>query len=252
MATPTALLNSTLGRRVGALPRRAYNATGRVKWKILSELFRLPAVRIDDVADEASQAADLILDDVCMPPFEGAAHDDLGAALRIAQTLRPRVICEIGTAHGNLTANLLRHCAGARIITVNAPRESQSGVLVTYALTEDEIGRVYRRHGYTDRVVQLMVNSLHLDLRPHVDEGGIDLAIVDGCHDTAFVLNDFDKVRPFVRSGGVVLLHDTHPSQHGHLAGSYRACVLLRKRGFDVKWIDETWWGYWTLQETQP
>ena len=156
-----------------------------------------------------------------------------------------RRICEIGTAHGNLTANLLRNCAAATVVTVNAPRESQSGVLVTYELTEDEIGRVYRRHGYDQRVIQLIVNSVDLNLRPHVRDGAIDLAVVDGCHDTAFVLNDFEKVRPFIRAGGVVLFHDTHPSQSGHLSGSYRACLLLRRRGFDVKWIEGTWWGYW-------
>lgn len=239
--------NSTLAMRVGALPGRALRAPGRIKWKILSELFRLPAVRIERVTDVArSEIADLILDDVCMPPFAGDVdHDDIGSALRIAKGLAPRLICEIGTAHGNLTANLLRNCAAATVVTVNAPRDLQSGVLVTYALTEDEIGRVYRRHGYDGRVNQLIVNSLDLNLRMHVGNALVDLAVVDGCHDTAFVLNDFEKVRPFIRPGGVVLFHDTHPSQSGHLSGSYRACLLLRRRGFDVKWIEGTWWGYW-------
>jgi len=240
------MLDSTLASRVSRLPGRALRAPGKLKWRVLSELFRLPAVSIDSVTHVTRDDIDeLILDDVCMPPFAGADHDDLGSALRIAKGLSPVLICEIGTAHGNLTANVLRNCAAATVVTVNAPRDLQSGVLVTYELTEDEIGRVYRRHGYAGRVRQLIVNSLELDLRSHVNGAGLDLAIVDGCHDTAFVLNDFDKVRSFVRPGGAVLFHDTHPSQEGHLAGSYRACLLLRRRGFDVKWIEGTWWGYW-------
>jgi hypothetical protein len=223
------------------------SARYRLKWKFLSALFRLPAVVIDSIAAVSDcQQCEPILDELCIPSFAGGAdHDDLGVVLRIAKSLRPQLICEIGTAHGTLTANLLRNCADASVVTVNAPAELQSGNNVTYRLTSMEIGRVYRRYGYEQRVLQLLINSLDLDLSQHVKPRSLDLAIIDGCHDTEFVLNDFEKILPFVRPGGVVLFHDTHPSQEGHLAGSYKACLLLRKDGFDVKWIEDTWWGYW-------
>lgn len=218
----------------------------RLRWKALSVCLCLPSIPVTSVATVVpDDLTDPILDDICMPPFVGSTHDDLGVVLRVAKSLRPRLICEIGTAHGNLAANLLQNCPEASLITVNSPAQNQTGNLVTYSLSQDEIGRVYRRYGYENRVTQLLVNSLQLDLSLYARPNSIDLAIIDGCHDTKFVLNDFKKVHSFIRPGGVVLFHDTHPSQEGHLADSYRACLLLRARIFNVKWIDHTWWGWW-------
>jgi predicted O-methyltransferase YrrM len=219
----------------------------RSKWQALSESLRLPAIQIDSITTVGrSQLSEPILEDICMAPFtSGLTHDDLGAVLRLAMTIRPRVICEIGTAHGNLTANLLCNCRDATVVTIDSPNELQTGRATTYHLNQGQIGRVYRKYGYQERVTQLFLNSLELDLTSYVNATGIDLAIIDACHDTDYVLNDFEKVRGFIRPGGVVLFHDTNPSQEGHLAGSYRACLLLRWRMFDVKWIQDTWWGYW-------
>jgi len=227
--------------------RKARSAGWRLKWRLMAELYRLPAMELDRVAPTKENVVEEpIMDDICMPPFYGGhPHDDFGALLRISKNVCPNLICEIGTAHGNLAANLLRACPQATLVTVNAPAELQTGTITTYELTVDEIGRVYRKYGYQNRVVQLFVNSLDLDLSPHTTSSSVDLAIIDGCHDEEFVLNDFEKVRPYVRPGGAVLLHDTHPSQRGHLASSYRACLVLRKRGFDIRWIRDTWWGYW-------
>lgn len=226
--------------------RKMRGAKYRLKWEVFSQLFRLPAVPIEAVAwVPRSGLAERITDDCCMPPLPELPHDDMGVVLRIARSIPAKLICEIGTAHGNLAANLLRNCPEASLITINALAGSQTGTIVTYELAEHDIGRVYRRYGYHDRVRQVLTNSLKLDLAQYTTPDSLDLAVVDGCHDLEFVQNDFDKVRPFVRPGGVVLFHDTHPSQHGHLASSYRACLLFRRQGFDVKWIRDSWWAYW-------
>jgi len=39
------------------------------------------------------------------------------------------------------------------------------------------------------------------------------------------------------------MLHDTHPSMQNHLVGSYYGCMKLRKMGFDIKHLKDTWWG---------
>src|SRR5205823_1006557 len=93
--------------------------------------------------------------------------------------------------------------------------------------------------------VQIFENTLDLNLAEYMPLASVDLAIVDACHDTDYVVNDFLKVRPFVRAGGVVLLHDTHPSMAGHLAGSYTDCLLLRRQGFDIRQLTNTWWAVW-------
>ena len=129
------------------------------------------------------------------------------------------------------------------MITVKCPRRAAIWQHRDLSVNRREIGRVYRKHGFESRVRQLFQNTLSLNLSEHTPTASIDLGRIDACHDTEFVLNDFYKIRDFVRPDGIVLFHDTHPSQNGHLAGSYRACLLLRKAGFDVKWIEDTWWG---------
>jgi hypothetical protein len=57
-------------------------------------------------------------------------------------------------------------------------------------------------------------------------------------------LNREEIGRVYHRYSRTILLHVTNPSQHGHLEESYRACLLLR-HGFVIKWIQDTWWGYW-------
>ena len=63
--------------------------------------------------------------------------------------------------------------------------------------------------------------------------------------DTQFVINDFTLIAPYIKAGGIVIFHDTHPSRAGHLNGSYDACVQLRRRGYDIQHIEDCWWGYW-------
>jgi len=221
---------------------------GWLGWAALAVRYRLPSRRLEQVCspESAVEPGEPITEDACMAPYrDNLPHDDLGAVLRIARSLRPRLMFEIGTAHGNLTANLLKTCDGARMITVNAPADEMTGEITTFSLKPDEIGRVYRKYGMASRVEQLFINSLDLDADALGLSNCVDLAIVDGCHDTDFVINDFRKIQGAVRPGGIVLMHDTHPSQQGHLKGSYRACLVLRKHGEDIRWIRGTWWGYW-------
>jgi predicted O-methyltransferase YrrM len=212
--------------------------------KMIRSFAALPSVSVDDVSVDVPVVAP-ILGDICMPPFYGPRHDDYTPLMRIAGTLQPKLIVELGTAYGNSVANLCRQCPEARVVTVNAPVEEQSGETTTFELATHDIGRVYRNYGFAARVTQLFQNTLELDLSAHVALGTVDLAIVDACHDAEFVANDFLKIEPYVRSGGVVLLHDTHPEMSGHLWGSYVACVGLRRRGYDIRHIEETWWGIW-------
>jgi len=237
------------GNSVSMLRVRAYRARRFLykRWRILVRLvYGLPAVRLVDLVRSPVELLPLILEDACMPPHRGtAAHDDLGAVLRIARSLQPKVVVELGTAYGNLTANICRQCPGTKVYTVNAPVENQTGEMVTYRLTKEDIGRVYRRHGYSERVVQIFENTLNLDLSHYFETPVVGLAIIDACHDTDYVINDFRKVEPFVQRSGMILLHDTHPSMERHLGGSYMACMKLRRCGFGTKHLAGTWWGVW-------
>jgi methyltransferase family protein len=226
---------------------RASAALGALDAIWLRRRFDLPSVPLDEVAGTPDLTVrPAILDHICLPPYHGSPlHDDFAALLNITRFLKAQTIIDLGTAYGNTVANLCYYFPEATIITVNAVAAEQSGENVTYTLTANDIGIVYRQHGFGKRVQQIYANTLRLDLSRVLPGPVADLAIIDACHDMAFVLNDFEKVRPFMRPNGMVLFHDTAPTLHGHLAGSYRACMRLRKKGFDVVHIRGTWWGMW-------
>ena len=188
-----------------------------------------------------------------MPPFCGGKHDDFGALMRIALVRQPNIVLELGTAYGNTVSNICRQCPQVHVYTVNAPPEDISGKLQTYALTREEIGSIYKRYGFSERVTQIYSDTLDMDLSRYFSGPVIDLAIIDACHDPNYVVNDFLKVMPYVRTQGLVLLHDTHPRMLAHLWGSYIGCMELRRRGYDIRHITSTWWGVWQKpQEAVP
>jgi predicted O-methyltransferase YrrM len=195
---------------------------------------------------EHHRILDPILDDICLPPYFGATdQNDYATLVSIAAVLQPAVVLELGTAYGNTVANICRHCPSARIYTVNALAEEQTGIMTTFTLGRNEVGRVYRKYGFERRVTQIFSNTLTMDLSRYFPKPVVDLAIIDACHDPEYVLNDFRKVLPFLSERGVVMLHDTHPSMRKHLIASYRACMTLRKSGLDVRHMRNTWWAIW-------
>jgi methyltransferase family protein len=234
-------LHSVLSR----IRNRTRKGASLVDLLLLKHFNRLPKVEID-LKSMPVDILPAILEDICLPPYHGPDnHDDFLPLMRFIRLLCPRLVVELGTAHGNTVANICNQCPDATVYTVNALAEEQTGEIVTYSLTREEVGRVYRTMGFESRVVQIFENTLCLNLSDYLDRQPIDLAIIDACHDTEYVINDFLKVNPFVRAEGVVLFHDTHPSMEGHLAGSYVACMKLRRKGFDIRYVENTWWAIW-------
>jgi predicted O-methyltransferase YrrM len=218
----------------------------RTSGRIVKPFLGLPSVSLSWVAGAVEHGKDPIMDGICMPPFFGSdAHDDFRTLMGIVGTIQPNIVVELGTAYGNTVANICRECPNARVYTVNASAEDMGGKLTTYGLATDEIGSVYKRYGFGDRVVQIYCDTLKLDLSGYLAGAVIDLAIIDACHDPMYVVNDFLKVVPYMRPHGIVLLHDTHPSMRHHLWGSYVGCMILRRQGYDIGHIADTWWGVW-------
>jgi predicted O-methyltransferase YrrM len=247
--------NNLSGNGVGYFLRYVKNGAllrvSKVWRKLVSPFRRLPVVELESIVARDVEIEPPIMKDICLPPYHKFDdHDDYTPLMKIVKSLQPSVVLELGTAHGNATANICRQSQRTKIYTVNAPVEEQTGNLTTYDLTVEEIGRVYREHGFGERVVQIFANTLHLDLSQYFKEPVIDLAIIDACHDTDYVINDFHKVRPYVKPGGMVLFHDTFQSPApSHLDGSYRACLKLRREGYDIRQLNNTWWAVWTNEE---
>ena len=213
--------------------------------KLYFRLYQLPSIDIDSVAPPLDEPVDVIMDHICLPPYLGpSTHDDVTPLMRIIKHVKPRVVLEFGTAHGNTVANICRSCE-AYAFTVNALPEQLSGQFISYTLSKDEIGCVYRQHGFANRVTQIYANTLEFAPLDYIKDADVELVIIDACHDTEYVVNDFMKALKVVNKRAIVLFHDTHPGMENHLVGSYTACMKLRRRGFDVRHIRDTWWAIW-------
>src|SRR5207237_2331800 len=110
----------------------------------------------------------------------------------IVRNVAPSVCLDIGTGEGHSAALMALNAPQARIYTVNSPpeeiRSGAGGVLTTAAYEQDEIGSYYRQREIKN-VDQILANTATWE--PNV--GAIDMALVDGCHDTEFVYSDSRK-----------------------------------------------------------
>lgn len=120
----------------------------------------------------------------------------------------PKVLLEIGTGQGQTTVLMAENAPLGLVYTVNIPPEetAQGGCNITFAPSRDEIGMLYKQKGLTN-VCQILANTAVWE--PDVDP--IDVAFIDGCHDTDFVFNDTLKVLRRCRPGSIVLWHDFAP-----------------------------------------
>ncbi len=120
----------------------------------------------------------------------------------------PGVILEIGTSHGRTTALMAGNAPSATVYTVNIPPEeiAEGGRNVTFAPAREEIGSYYRALGHQN-VRQIFANTA----RWQPDFAPIDVAFIDGCHDTDFVYNDTRKVLKNCRPGSIIIWHDFNP-----------------------------------------
>jgi hypothetical protein len=130
--------------------------------------------------------------------------ESLGTVVR---NTNPSICLEIGTAEGHSAALMATNAPDAQIYTINIPPEDmnspEAGKLTTITLERERIGSYYRSRNLAN-ITQILVNSAHWQ----PDIGMIDVAFVDGCHDTNFVYNDTRKILSNTKAGSFILWHD--------------------------------------------
>jgi predicted O-methyltransferase YrrM len=223
----------------------------RARWSVFWSAFTLPEVDARDLAPRFAPVAPPITEKLLLPPYPHVLDvDDAGTLLGLVQALKPRTVLELGTAYGAIAANICS-LSEAKVYTVNALPEQIRGLVVNFKPSHDEIGSVYRAHGFADRVVQIYENTWNLDLTRYMPPRSVDFAIIDACHDPDFVVNDFFCVLPVLHETAIILFHDTDTSTDQHLRGSYIACMYLRKLGYNVRHVAQTWWGVWEARQAR-
>jgi len=176
-----------------------------------------------------------VIDDKKIYEFDGP-EDVNERRLRDAETLatvvrnaNPSVCLEIGTSDGHGTALMsLNASPQARIYTINIPPEEitsgAGGELTTVALEREKIGAYYRKRNMTN-ITQILANTA----RWQPDIGPIDVALIDGCHDTRFVYNDTVKVLKQMKPGSFVIWHDFNLSLVNKYEWIYTVCLGVER-----------------------
>jgi predicted O-methyltransferase YrrM len=177
---------------------------------------------------------------------------DAESIMTVCRNAKAKTILEIGTATGQTTALIARNAPEATVHTVNIPPEeiAQGGELVTRAFSREAIGATYRAQGCTN-VRQIFANTA--TWQP--DIGSIDVAFIDGCHDTEFVFNDSRKALAHMKPGSFILWHDFHPGlvdQYEWIRCVCRGVEMLYERGLikgRILHLRDSWVGIFQIPQ---
>lgn len=138
----------------------------------------------------------------------------------LAQLLRPNLYVEVGVYEGDTLNQVARYCNHAIGIDTN-PKS------LTYIRGKNISG----------------INATSDALPNHklIKENNlIDLAFIDGNHDSDQVLKDFRNISPFCSSDSLIIFHDTYPRSPdfldpGKCSDSYRVPELIHEE-FAASW----------------
>lgn len=132
---------------------------------------------------------------------------DAESLATVMRNVNPKNALEIGTSNGMGTVLMSVNAPNSKIFTVNIPPEEiisgEGGKFTTIALEREKIGLAYR-----DRKLQNITQIFANTAKWEPDIGNIDIAYIDGCHDSEFVYNDTKKIIKNMKSGSFILWHD--------------------------------------------
>ena len=177
---------------------------------------------------------------------------DAESLATVMRNVSPKVALEIGTSNGMGTVLMAANAPHARIYTINIPPEEivggKGGQLTTIALEREKIGVAYRQRGLTN-ITQVFANTATWE----PDIGSIDVAFIDGCHDSEFVYNDTRKVLANTKPGSFILWHDFNLGLVSKYHWIMEVCLgieklyadgLLRGRIFQIR---DSWVGIYRV-----
>jgi predicted O-methyltransferase YrrM len=179
---------------------------------------------------------------------------DAESLATVMRNVRPAAALEIGTAKGMSTVLMSVNSPETKIFTLNIPPEEihagKGGTLTTVALEREQIGIAYRERNLLN-ITQILANTATWE--PRIGE--IDVAFIDGCHDSEFVYNDTRKVLKHMKPGGFILWHDFNLDMMNKFGWIKSVCTgveklyadgLIKGRIFQVR---DSWIGIYQITE---
>lgn len=119
----------------------------------------------------------------------------------LVRVMKPKLIVELGVDYGFSLIELARYNPGLTIGVDHFGGDANAG----YRNIKDKAVSNVEASGLNIRIIQQKFDDAVVDF----EDGEIDILHVDGLHEFAYVKHDFETWFPKVRSGGVILLHDT-------------------------------------------
>jgi hypothetical protein len=183
---------------------------------------------------------------ITIPAFHaggGMSFGELVILGRVTKGLKPRMVFEMGTYNGLVTAVfLLNSEPDAIVITMDLPIASEyhSHLRTDQELVESrQIGSVPRALGLSGRYTQILCDSMAFDPTPYLDS--VDLGLIDAAHDLPHVENDTLKMASMISDGGMVFWHDYGGKGSLRPLASYlnalgRRASLYRIRDTSLAW----------------
>lgn len=131
---------------------------------------------------------------------------EITALARAVEALQPKIILEIGTAHGG-TLLIWSSLASERVITCDLKDRHVQAPLF----------QAFPPPGSNCKVTLLSGDSHTAEFKQRVAQelGGrkVDFIFIDGDHTVEGVTADYNDYREFVRPGGIIAFHDIAESQ---------------------------------------
>lgn len=126
--------------------------------------------------------------------------NELAVALALANSIAPRTILEIGSYAGGTIWAWAQLPTVQTIVTVDRDPESDAYEVITGLRQQIfHITRDSRDPGTVADLASILVHA------------PVDLLFIDGSHDYDTVDSDWRTYGPMVRTGGLVMFHDTQP-----------------------------------------
>lgn len=119
----------------------------------------------------------------------------------LIQTIDPKLTVELGVDYGFSLIELARFNQGRTVGVDHFGGDAQAG----YRDIRDEAWANIKESGFSITLFEIPFDEA-LDL---YKPSSIDILHIDGAHDYESVKHDFDSWLPKVRSGGIILMHDT-------------------------------------------
>ncbi|CAD6491115.1 MAG: Methyltransferase domain protein [Candidatus Argoarchaeum ethanivorans] len=145
--------------------------------------------------------------------------DEILGLLRILDSVKPKVMLEIGTANGG-TLFLFPHIASmdATIISVDLPAGTFGGGYPTLKIP------LYKSFALSHQKIHLIRADSHSQstlerVQSILNGKEIDFLFIDGDHTYEGVKKDFQMCSPLVKNGGIIAFHDIVPGLKENVGG---------------------------------